>query len=138
MRVYKTTAGKDLASQVQSEYLGFKPFRSLNLILPKKKCVLKLKNSFFSKCVDFNFQHNLPLSNDSSLESKRGMTLKLSLYVTIGWIYPLYLRAVSVELFSLNGGPLIINEMLKIWKTRFKVNLLGWKSYCSKYLRYRG
>jgi len=63
------------------------------------------------------------------------MTLKLCLHVTIGWIYRLYLRVVSVGLFSLNDGPLIINEMLKIW---IKVNdLLGWKSFCSEYLRYR-
>jgi len=28
--------------------------------------------------------------------------------------------------------------LLKIWKTRFEVNLLGWKSYYGEYLRYRG
>jgi len=39
---------------------------------------------------------------------------------------------VSVGLFSLNGGPSIIDEILKIWKTRFKV--LGWKSFCGEYL----
>jgi len=46
MRMHKTTAGKDLVFQIQSEFLGLKLSNAVNPIFAAKKSTFKLRTRF--------------------------------------------------------------------------------------------